>query len=61
MIKSLNAGKGNLSDANLKERANTVERVKDEFKTAKIVIPGHGAHGGVELLDYTIQLFATAE
>ncbi len=58
MVKSLNSSKGNLADANVNEWANTVKKVKDEFKTAKIVIPGHGNYGGIELLDYTIKLFS---
>jgi metallo-beta-lactamase class B len=57
MVKSLNASKGNLSDANLKEWPNTIQKVKERYKDAKVVIPGHGATGGVELLDYTILLF----
>ena len=58
MIKSINSGKGNLADANVNEWSNTVEKVKDEFKNAKYVIPGHGNPGGTELLDYTINLFS---
>jgi metallo-beta-lactamase class B len=58
MIKSLNSGKGNLSDAVVSEWSDTVKRVKNKFKKIQYVIPGHGPHGGVDLLDYTIQLFA---
>jgi metallo-beta-lactamase class B len=57
MVKSLDASKGNLGDANQKEWPNTISRVKDKYKEAKIVIPGHGEYGGLELLDYTIRLF----
>lgn len=57
MIKSLGAGKGNLSDANLDEWSATVDKVKQHYHNAKIVVPGHGPHGGVELLNYTIQMF----
>jgi metallo-beta-lactamase class B len=57
MVKSMSSGKGNLSDANASEWANTVEKVKEEFISAKYVIPGHGSFGGTELLDYTIKLF----
>ncbi|MEZ4972216.1 MAG: subclass B1 metallo-beta-lactamase [Cyclobacteriaceae bacterium] len=57
MIKSLGAGKGNLSDANLDEWSATVDKVKQHYRNAKIVVPGHGSHGGLELLDYTIQMF----
>lgn len=57
LIKELNAGKGNLEDANVKDWAGTVKKVKEEFRDAKIVVPGHGEAGGKDLLDYTIQLF----
>jgi len=35
----------------------TAERVKQEYGSAKIVVPGHGKHGGAELIDYTIDLY----
>jgi metallo-beta-lactamase class B len=58
MIKSLNSGRGNLSDANLKQWSETVRKVKRAFPNAYIIIPGHGEPGGRALLDYTIKLFA---
>lgn len=58
---SINSSKGNLADANINEWTNTVEKVKIEFKSAKIVIPGHGNFGGTNLLDYTIRLFSLEE
>jgi metallo-beta-lactamase class B len=58
LVKSMNATKGNLADANVQEWSNTVSRVKNTYKRARIVIPGHGPHGGTELLDFTIQLFS---
>lgn len=57
LIKALNAGKGNLSDANTSEWAQTVEKIKNEYPDLQTVIPGHGKNGGKELLDYTIKLF----
>lgn len=48
---------GNIGDANLKEWSNTISRVKEMYGTAEIVVPGHGQYGGVELLDYTIDLY----
>lgn len=57
MIKTLNASKGNLEDANIKEWSNTVLKIKEFYPNLKTVIPGHGKHGNTELLDYTIQLF----
>lgn len=58
MIKSLNSGKGNLSDANVEEWSGTVKKVKKVYGKARIVIPGHGAAGDTRLLDYTIEMFA---
>lgn len=59
MIKSLNASKGNLADANTEEWSNTVSKVKEAYPKAKIIIPGHGQYGDRQLLDYTISLFKT--
>lgn len=56
-VKSLNAQKGNLADANVKEWSNTIAKIKKTYPGLKIVVPGHGATGGPELLDYTIALF----
>lgn len=57
LIKELDADKGYLGDANVVEWSKTVERVKHEFPSVNLVIPGHGAPGTSELLDYTIELF----
>lgn len=57
LIKELNAGKGNLEDANVVEWSNTVKKLKSKYPEVKIVIPGHGMHGDPSLLDYTISLF----
>jgi metallo-beta-lactamase class B len=57
LIKELKATKGYLGDANIAQWPNTVERIKEQYPNIKIVIPGHGAIGGSELLDYTIKLF----
>lgn len=57
LIKEVDAGKGYLDDANLKEWSPTVIKLKRKYPVAKIVIPGHGKFGGTELLDYTIKLF----
>ena len=57
LIKELEATKGYLGDANIAQWSNTVERIKEQYPNIKIVIPGHGAIGGSELLDYTIKLF----
>jgi len=59
LIKELQATKGYLGDANILEWSNTVQKVKQQYPDVKIVIPGHGKIGGIELLDYTIELFRT--
>lgn len=57
LIKETGAGKGYLGDANVNAWPATVRKVKQKYPQTKIVIPGHGKTGGMELLDYTIQLF----
>jgi metallo-beta-lactamase class B len=57
LIKAMGDGQGNLAEANVEEWAETVRRVKVAFPNVKKVIPGHGELGGIELLDYTINLF----
>jgi metallo-beta-lactamase class B len=57
LIKELKATKGYLGDANVGEWSTTVEKVKQQYPNAKIVIPGHGEIGNKNLLDYTIKLF----
>lgn len=57
MVKSLDAGKGNLADANVAAWPATIEAIQAAFPEVQIVIPGHGAPGGPDLLDYTIRLF----
>lgn len=61
LIKGMNAGKGNLSDANPNDWSNTVRKVKSKYPEAKVIIPGHGKAGGIELLDYTIEKFKINE
>ncbi|NAS14013.1 subclass B1 metallo-beta-lactamase [Poritiphilus flavus] len=58
MVKSLNAQKGNLADANTEQWSRTIEAIKRKFPEIEIVVPGHGKAGGTELLDYTYQLFS---
>jgi metallo-beta-lactamase class B len=59
LIKTLGAGKGNLADADINQWAVTVSKIKQRYPKLRWVIPGHGKPGGVDLLDYTIQLFST--
>ena len=57
LIKELNAGKGNLADANEAVWAETATKLKSTITDAEIVIPGHGLTGNNDLIDYTIKLF----
>ncbi len=58
MVKSIGASKGNLADANTSQWSKTISNMKQGmFGNAKLVVPGHGKVGGVELLDYTQKLF----
>ena len=57
MVKALNASKGFIGDANTNEWSATIAKIKNAYPNLKIVIPGHGSSNGIELLDYTIQLF----
>jgi metallo-beta-lactamase class B len=57
MVKELKAETlGNLVDADLHEWPKTIARVIADFPAAEIVIPGHGAFGGRELLTHTLEL-----
>jgi|SRR6476661_1374717 len=61
LIKELEAGKGNLADANVAAWPATVEKVKQAYPAVRVVIPGHGQSGDASLLDYTIRLFQSAK
>ena len=58
MVKEMNASKGYLGDANLDEWSNTMQKIIDQYPDLEIIIPGHGEHGGMELLEYTKNLFS---
>lgn len=58
-VRNFNGWVGNISDATLSKWSNTIENVKTEYGLAKFVVPGHGRHGGPELLDYTIKLYTS--
>ena len=57
LIKELGAGKGNLEDANVAAWPQTVATLQQAYPATRVLIPGHGKAGGLELSDYTIQLF----
>lgn len=57
MIKSLESKDlGNVADANLQEWPNSVKKVLDRYRDAKVVIPGHGKWGNIDLMKFTLQL-----
>lgn len=56
-IRNLNGWIGNIGDAILEKWSETALNVKNEYGLAKIVVPGHGQYGGIELIDYTIELY----
>ena len=58
MVKSLGAGRGNLADADTLAWSQTVTQIKSQYPYLKQVIPGHGKVGGVELLEYTVEMFS---
>lgn len=57
LVKEIGAGKGNLADANEHAWSATMRNLKAQFPKTKLVIPGHGKPGGLELVDYTEELF----
>lgn len=57
LVKSANSPNlGNIQDAVVCEWKETIERIIDLYPSTKIVIPGHGDYGGIELLHHTIKL-----
>jgi len=57
LVKEVNAkGLGNTVDGDLNAYPRTIEKVLQKFPDAKIVIPGHGAFGGIELVRHTKEL-----
>jgi metallo-beta-lactamase class B len=59
MVKSLNAKDlGNTADGDLTAYPRTIDAIIRKFPTAKIVVPGHGLYGGLELLAHTKELAA---
>ncbi len=57
LIKEVDATKGYLGDANENAWSETVTKLKQKYPDIQTVIPGHGKSGGMELVDYTIELF----
>lgn len=51
---------GNLRDANLSSWPSAIDYIRTHFAGVQIVVPGHGAVGGRELLDNTERLATAA-
>lgn len=49
-------GLGNTVDGDVHEWAKTIDKVLNKFPEARVVIPGHGEIGGIELLKHTREL-----
>lgn len=59
MVKELRSqGLGNTVDGDVNEWPKTIEKIINKFPSAKIVIPGHGQFGGLDLLTHTKELLA---
>ena len=58
LVKTMDAGKGNLEDANENAWPNTIQQIKKKYQDIRYVVPGHGKYGDDALLDYTIELFS---
>jgi metallo-beta-lactamase class B len=57
MVKSLNSTDlGNIADGDLEAYPATIDKLIKKYKTAEIVIPGHGKAGGPGLLHHTRDL-----
>jgi metallo-beta-lactamase class B len=57
LMKSLDAtDKGNIKDADLTAWPVTVQKVKNRFSNARIVIPGHSSIGDYSVFDHTIKI-----
>ena len=57
LIKSLDAASlGNTNDGDLEAYPTTVDKVRGAYPHAEIVVPGHGAWGGVGLIAHTRSL-----
>lgn len=57
MCKSLDSPNlGNVADGSTSEYQGTIDRVIQKFRDARMVIPGHGSPGGIDLLFHTREL-----
>ena len=50
---------GYTKEADLERWPSTLESLMAEFGTARLIVPGHGSPGGLELLEHTLELLRT--
>jgi len=55
-VKSMDSNLGNLADADTRAWPDAIHRVMERYRQAEVVVPGHGAEGGRELLTHTLEL-----
>ena len=55
-VKSVDSNLGNLADADTRAWPDAIHRVMERYRLAEVVVPGHGAEGGRELLTHTLEL-----
>jgi glyoxylase-like metal-dependent hydrolase (beta-lactamase superfamily II) len=58
-VKSVDSNLGNLADADTRAWPDAIHRVMERYRQAEVVVPGHGAEGGKELLTHTLELLTT--
>jgi metallo-beta-lactamase class B VIM len=58
-VKSVDSNLGNLADADTRAWPDAIHRVMERYRQAEVVVPGHGAEGGKELLIHTLELLTT--
>lgn len=57
MVKTINSTNlGNTVDGDLVAYPKTIESLMKKFPTAKVVIPGHGHFGGMDLVKHTLEM-----
>lgn len=59
LVKCQGAGPGFLGDADLPHWADSLRKLRERYPDAINVVPGHGPSGGIDLIDYTIQVVET--
>lgn len=58
LVKSLGSKNlGNVGDAVVNEWPESLKKLREKYKEAKLVIPGHGDEGSLELIDHSLKLF----